>query len=110
MQKLVRGYQLVSVQYMLKFRPYGPTQAQIDSAFLIQASGGALGRRLGGTNAAAMVLTSAITGKTITLENCEPYTGGYDFGGNKLGNGEIAFLNTTTFTTGAPNALIAFSS
>lgn len=107
-QKLTRAMQLTSVEIMCKFRPYGPTQAQIDSALLIQASGGNLGRRLS-SNGADLVLTSAVAGKTVTIKNCSPLNAGYDFGGNKLGNGEMAFYAAATFTAGAFQPLIIFS-
>lgn len=107
-QKLTTLYKLASVKYMVKCRPYGPTQAQIDAATLIQAAGGGLGRRYG-AGGSAFTLTGSISGHTITLGNTNLVSAGYEFGGTKLGNGEIGFVNTATFTTGVVQPAIAFT-
>lgn len=105
--KLTRDMELLGVRIMARTRPVGPTQAQIDTQLKIQSAGGALGRRLGASGA-DLVLTGP-AGKTITLKNASLVTAGYDFGGTKLGNGEIGFVVSTTFAAGVAQPLIAFS-
>ena len=107
-QKLTRAYMLQSVKFMVKLRPVGPTQANIDNALQIQNTG-LLGRRLGVSSgqATSLVLTGSISGKTITLPKVNLVTAGYEFGGSKLGNGEIGFVANMTFSAGAVQALIS---
>jgi len=100
-QKLVRGYKLDSVSFMAKVRPYGPTQAQIDTAI----NAGTLGKQFSGGD---LVLTGP-NAKTITLKNAGVFGAGYEFGGTKLGNGEVGFVNTMVFTAGVPQPLVLFS-
>jgi hypothetical protein len=107
-QNQPRGYVLQSVSYMVKCRPYGPTQAQIDAAVGIHA-GRTLGARIAGSSGADLVLTGP-NSKTITLKNAEPAGAGFEWGGSKLGNGEIGFYTSMSFTSGAANSLIEFSS
>ncbi len=98
---LTRAMKLDSVAFMAKVRPYGPTHTQILAAVAAHTHG----QRLG---SADLVLTSA-SGKTITLKNAEIKGAGFDFGGTKLGSGEIGFVAEMTFTAGAVDPLIAFS-
>jgi hypothetical protein len=106
-QKLVRAYELSSVAVMCKVRPVGPTQANIDAALLLQQSRG-LGARLGASGQGSLILTGP-SGKTVTIYNAALKTVGYDFGGNKLANDEVAFVTGATFSGGAIQPLIAFS-
>jgi len=109
-QKLTRCYVLDSVEFMAKVRPYGPTHTQIDAA-LGMHSGRLLGSRFA-TSGIDLVLTGPPIGgtaKTITLKNADVVGAGYEFGGTKLGTGEIGFINGMTFTAGAPGSLIEFS-
>lgn len=104
-QGLTRHMVLDSVSFMAKCRPVGPTQSQIATALLAYT----LGQRLGNsTNAADLVLTGPNT-KTITLKNTDIKGAGFEFGGAKLGNGELGFVCGMTFTTGAPQPLMVFS-
>jgi hypothetical protein len=105
-QKLVRVMTLTSVSIMAKCRPFGPTQSNIDTAIGLNA-GRILGSRFG-TGTADLVLTST-SGKTITLKSADVKGAGFEFGGSKLGNGEIAFVNQMTFTAGVRQPLIVFS-
>lgn len=104
-QKLVRGYKLDSVRFMARVRPYGPTHTQINTATGINSSR-TLGSRFGTTS--DLVLTGP-GAKTITLKNADVKGAGFDFGGTKLGTGEIGFVNEMKFVTGNPQPLIAFS-
>lgn len=105
-QKQVRAFELQSVRYMARCRPVGPTQAEIVTALKIQDSG-VLGERFG--NAGANLVLTGPSGKTITLTKAMLKTAGYEFGGTKLGNGEIGFVQEAVITAGAHTALIAFS-
>lgn len=106
-QKLVRSFELSSVAVMVKLRPVGPTQQNIDDALGIQNSGRLLGSRVGASGS-TLILTGPGS-KTITIYNANLVRSGYDFGGAKLGNGEIAFVTGSTFSAGAYQPLIAFS-
>lgn len=105
-QKQIRAFTLDSVRYMARCRPVGPTQAQILTAMKIQDSG-VLGGRFG-TDGANLTLTGP-SSKTVTLAKAMLKTAGYEFGGTRLGNGEIGFVCEATITTGAHTALITFS-
>jgi hypothetical protein len=96
---------LDSVSFMLKGRLVGPTQSQIAAAILAHTQGLRLGTS---ANAASMVLTGP-SGKTITLFNADLKGAGFEFGGAKLGNGEVGFVATMAFTGGVPQPLVAFS-
>jgi len=104
-QKLTRHMVLDSVAFMAKVRPVGPTQTQIAAALLAHTQGLRLGAS---TNAADLVLTGP-NSKTITLKQADIKGAGFEFGGTKLGNGELGFVTSMTFTAGAPAALLAFS-
>ena len=109
-QTQVRAYKLDSAAFMAKCRPYGPTQAQIEAAVGLNSS-----RILGSQFANPgydLVLTGPTVGggaKTATLKNADVYGEGFEFGGTKLGNGEIGFVQSTSFTAGAPGPLLVFS-
>ena len=104
-QKVTRHMVLDSVAFMIKGRPVGPTQTQIAGALLAHAAGSRFGV---GTNGADVVLTGP-SSKTITLKQAEIKGAGFEFGGSKLGNGEIGFVSSMTFTTGAAQPLVVFS-
>ena len=104
-QKVTRHMVLDSVAFMVKGRPVGPTQTQIAGALLAHTAGSRFGA---GANAADLVLTGP-SSKTITLKQSEIKGAGFEFGGTKLGNGEIGFVTAMTFTTGAAQPLVVFS-
>jgi hypothetical protein len=104
-QKVTRHMVLDSVSFMLKGRPVGPTQTQIAAAVLGHTAGSRFGA---GTNAADVVLTGP-SSKTITLKQAEIRGAGFEFGGTKLGNGEVGFVISQTFTSGAANPMLVFS-
>ncbi|HEX9048681.1 MAG TPA: hypothetical protein VF988_16765, partial [Verrucomicrobiae bacterium] len=104
-QKVTRHMVLDSVAFMAKARLVGPTQTQIAAAMLAHTAGSRFGA---GANAADLVLTGP-SAKTITLKQAEIKGAGFEFGGTKLGNGEIGFVASMTFTTGAAQPLLVFS-
>ena len=103
--RVTRHMVLDSVAFMVKARIVGPTQTQIAGALLAHTSGE---RLASGTNGADLVLTGP-SSKTITLKECEIRGAGFEFGGSKLGNGEIGFVTRMTFTAGAADPLLVFS-
>ena len=103
--KVTRHMVLDSVSFMAKARLVGPTQTQIAAALLAHTAGSRFGA---GSNAADLVLTGP-SSKTITLKQAEIKGAGFEFGGTKLGNGEIGYVITQTFTTGASNPMVVFS-
>jgi hypothetical protein len=104
-QGLTRHMVLDSVSFMAKCRPVGPTQSEIAGALLAYT----LGQRLGASaNVADLVLTGP-NAKTITLKNCDLKGAGFEFGGTKLGNGELGWVAGMTFNTGAPQPELIFS-
>ena len=92
-QEQTLAMKLSSVEFMAKVRPYGPTWTQINTQVM---TGRKLGSRFGnpGTQGAQanLSLTSASSGKIITLENCDVQTEGFEFGGARLTTGEIGFV------------------
>lgn len=96
------GTKVDSVNFMAKVRPYGPTHTQI----LGIVGAHTHGQRLGQHN---LVLSGPLS-KTITLYNCEVRGAGFEFGGTKLGTGEIGFVTEMRFTAGVAQPLMAFSS
>lgn len=106
-QKLTRIMEQDSVKIMIKGRPVGSgTHTNLLTQTGVQDSRTAGKQRATGSLDA--VLTSA-SGKTITLKNADQVGAGYEFGGSKLGTGEIGFVNGMTFTAGAVDPLIIFS-
>lgn len=109
-QKQTVHMKLESVQFMIKGRLTLPTWTQIEANVL---TGRALGSRWAypGAQGSAidLVLTSAIAGKTITLKNCDVMGEGFEFGGTKLGTGEVGFVSQVSFSSGAPQPLLVFS-
>jgi hypothetical protein len=104
-QKVTAHYVLDSVAFMVKLRPAGPTQTQINAAILAHTTGSRYGA---GINAAPLVLTGP-NAKTITTSTAEIKGAGFEFGGTKLGNGEIGFVVAMNFTNGVPQPLLTFS-
>jgi hypothetical protein len=102
-------YKLDSVSFMVKARLVLPTWTQIEANVL---TGRATGQRWANPGAQAsaidLVLTSA-SGKTVTLKNADVVGEGFEFGGTRLGTGEVGFVNQMTFSAGAPQPLLIFS-
>jgi hypothetical protein len=55
-----------------------------------------------------LVLTGP-SSKTITVKQTEIKGAGFEFGGTKLGTGEIGFVSKMNFAAGAPQPLLVFS-
>jgi hypothetical protein len=104
-QKVTRHMKLDSVEIMAKCRLVGPTHTQIITELATHTSGSLYGA---GTNAADLILTGP-GAKTITLKQVEVRGAGYEFGGTKLGTGEVGFVNKMNFVTGSPQPLLIFS-
>jgi hypothetical protein len=107
-QKMIRAFKLDSVKFMAKVRPYGPTHPNIDAALAINSSRLLGSQYASSTTAQDLVLTNQ-NSKTITLKKADVFGAGFEFGGTKLGNGEIGFVNTMQFTAGVAQPLLAFS-
>jgi hypothetical protein len=107
-QKLARAYKLDSVAFMAKVRPYGPTHSQIDAAIGVN-NGRLLGSQIANSTTAADLALSGPNGKTITLKSADVVGAGFEFGGTKLGTGEIGFVTTMQFAGGVAQPLMVFS-
>ena len=107
-QKLVRAYQLASVKFLARVRPYGPTHSQIDAAIGLN-NGRLLGSQVAGSATAADLVLTGPNGKTITLKSADVVGAGFEFGGAKLGTGEIGFVTTVQFMAGVAQPLLVFS-
>jgi len=107
-QKLARAYQLDSVKFMARVRPYGPTHTQIDAAIGLN-HGRLLGSQIAGSATAADLVLTGPNAKTITLKCADVVGAGFEFGGTRLGTGEIGFVTTVQFTGGVPQPLLVFS-
>ena len=104
-QKVTRHMKLDSVSFMAKARLVGPTHTQLLAELLSHTSGSLFGSN---TNAADLILTGP-SSKTVTLKQSEIKGAGFEFGGTKLGTGEIGFVNKMTFSAGAAQPLLIFS-
>lgn len=105
-QKLTRHMKLDSVEFMIKGRVAGPTHDELLGYVLAHTLGGTIT----GTNAGTVVL-SGPSNKTITLNDAELFLDnqGFEFGGTKLGTGEVAFVTKLDFSAGAPTPALIFS-
>jgi len=107
-QKLTRHMKLDSVEFMVKGRLAGPTHTQLAAKVLAHTLGGTIGEG----SATDLVLTGP-SSKTITLKDCEVFleNQGFEFGGTKLGTGEVAFVTKVDFsgTPSIPGAALIFS-
>jgi hypothetical protein len=109
-QKLTRHFKLDSVDYMIKCRPVGGGTTP-HTYILTKLLAHTLGAILTESSATDLVL-SGPSSKTITLKNVEVVGAGFEFGGTRLGTGEIGFVTQMTFSGGpplAPAPLLIFS-
>jgi hypothetical protein len=104
-QRCTRHMKLDSVEIMAKARLVGPTHSQLVAQLGTHTLGSVYGS---GTNAGDLILTGPGS-KVITLIQAEIRGAGFEFGGTKLGTGEIGFVNQMKFTAGAPQPLLTFS-
>ena len=106
-QRVTRHMKLDSVEIMAKARLVGPSHSNVMAALGTHSMGSLFGS---GVNAAALALTNTASGKTITIPQCEIHGAGFEFGGTKLGTGEIGFVNKMTFNgSGVSQPLMIFS-
>lgn len=108
-QKVVRHYKLDSAAFMIKARLVGPTHTQLLGKILAHTAGQSLGQ--------ADLTLSGPASRTVILQNAEVKGAGFEFGGTKLGTGEVGFVSkmgfnsntVTSGTAGAPDPLLIFS-
>jgi len=105
-QKRTYHYKLDSVEVIAKARLAGPTHTQLAGKILAHT----LGSTLTEGSSADLVL-SGPSSKSITLKDVEVFLEGqgFEFGGTKLGTGEVAFVSKADFTTGTPGPFMIFS-
>jgi hypothetical protein len=60
-------------------------------------------------NAADLVLTASQSGTQIALKSAGIRGAGFIFGGTVLGTGEVGFVTSMNFSSGAPEPLLQFS-
>lgn len=110
-QKRTYHMKLDSVEVHAKARLSGPAHTTLLTNTL-NKSAAILGSTIQNdpTTPAPLVLTGP-SGKTITLPDCTVFFegGGFEFGGNKLGTGEVAFVSKAGITTGLPTSVLTFS-
>lgn len=99
---------LTSVQYMAKCKPLGVTYANITAALKSQGTGASRGRSLQAAGA-DLTITGADGTTIFVLKKANLYEGGFRFGTTQVRNGELAWVTTRTFTTGAPDALMTIT-
>ena len=104
-QKCTRHMKLDSVEIMAKARLVGPTHTQLIGELGTHTLGSLYGS---GANAADLILTGP-NSKIITVKKTELRGAGFEFGGTKLGTGEVGFVTQMTFSAGAPQPLLTFS-
>lgn len=100
------------------FTPAAMSDSALAGLFtgLAQGSGAVRGASLnaysiatGQSATGTLVLTSAVTGKTITLNGCAPHAMGVNWGAEKWRAGKIDFVTTKIFTAGVPAATFALT-
>lgn len=101
---------LLSVQFAIKGKLFGPTHTNLMGELLKRK----LGSRAGAsTDAAGAALTmSSSSGKTIVLASACPIfeNAGFTFGGNAMAAGEVVFVSNITYTTpGTQDTVLTFS-
>lgn len=111
--KRTQHMKLDSVEIMAKARITGLNTGTAPQATHTEITAQVLAHTLGGVLAGTpddLVLTGP-SSKTITLKDCECYMegSGFEFGGTKLGTGEVAFVTQLDFTTGATKPVLIFS-
>ena len=108
-QKRTYHMKLDSVEFVVKARLTGQTHTQLIAKIMAHTLGGALTE-----GSATNLVLSGPSSKTITLNDCEVFLEGqgFEFGGTKLGTGEVAFVTKVDFsgTPLAPAAALVFSS
>ena len=101
-------YTFDGVEFMVKARLTGPSHTQL----LAKVMGLGQGAVITESSPADLVL-SGPSSKTITLKACKAVmeSGGAEFGGSKLGTGEVAFISKQIFggAAVAPAASLVFS-
>lgn len=97
-QGLSRHMKLDSVEVMVKGRLAQPTHTQLAAQILEHTLGGTLTE-----GSATDLVLSGPSSKTITLKDCEVFLegSGFEFGGARLGTGEVAFVSKVDFA-GSP--------
>lgn len=99
---------LTSVSAMAKCKPLGVTWANIEAALKIQGTGGARGRSLQAAGA-DLTITGEDASTIIVLKSANIKTAGYRFGNSVVRDGELAWVTTRAFSTGAPGAIVTMA-
>ena len=104
---------LDSVEIMAKARITGLNTASAPMGTHTEITAQILAHTLGGvlTGTPDDLILTGPSSKTITLKDCECYMegSGFEFGGTKLGTGEVAFVTELDFTSGATKPVLIFS-
>ena len=105
-QKRTYHMKLDTVEIVCKARLTGQTHTQLAGKVLAHTLGGVLTE-----GSATNLVLSGPSSKTITLYDTEVFMegSGFEFGGTKLGTGDVAFVTQIDFTTGAPGPAMVFS-
>lgn len=115
-QKRTYHYKLDSVEVSVKARLSGPAHSVLMTNTLnntAQVAGATIQNAV--NTPAPLVLTgpAGLTGsaKTITVTDCQVFFegGGFEFGGTKLGTGEVVFVSKVDITSGLPTSVLTFS-
>jgi hypothetical protein len=99
---------LTSVQYMAKCRPIGITYANITAALKSQGAGASRGRSLQAASQ-DLTITGADGSTIIVLKAANLYEGGFKFGTTQVRDGELAWVGSRTFSSGAPESLLTIT-
>ncbi len=104
-QKVTILGKLISVRWMVKVRLVGPTHAQLTTALGLH-NGRLVGSGFGTEDDLSLEHAS---GKSINFIGADVVGAGFEFGGQKLGTGEVGFVNSQLFEGGDGAPLIEFS-
>jgi hypothetical protein len=96
-----------SMEGMVKFKPASLTEAQIDTLVDLQGTGGLVPGAVLADSGHNLVIASSLLTVTMIQTGATDYDLLYQSG--KLRAGEVAFVNSLTFTTGVPNPIFTFA-
>lgn len=104
-QGITRDMKFTGLEVMARCQPADSTTAQIIAALKVPAaSAGATGRSLF-TAAQNLVITGADAVAHVTIPKASIYTGAFNFSGERLRVGEVAFYACRNYASGVQSAL-----
>lgn len=99
---------LLSVSVMARCTPLAVSHANLMAAMKVNNTGFLRGQSVNASGV-DLVITGRSVGPVITLKKCQVKGFGYRFGSSVLRDGEVGFVATTPFTSGASDAQVTLA-